>query len=104
MTPQSWKIAGLIAVAVAVILAIVAIVQAFFAVGRPVPVESPALDRVRVVGWIGAAALMRALVLAVLAGVAFFTGLACFFWSAMVEGRLQRAEIIERLAALRERE
>lgn len=55
-----------------------------------------------IAGRTGSAAPMRALVLAALAGVTFFSGLACVFWSAMVEGRLQRAGIIERLTALRE--
>lgn len=41
-----------------------------------------------------ASGLLRAVVFGVLAGVAFFTGLACFFWSVAVEARQQRAEII----------
>lgn len=46
--------------------------------------------------------LLRSVVFGVLAGVAFFSGLACFCWSAVVEARQQRAEIIsllERAAA-----
>lgn len=41
--------------------------------------------------------LLRSVVFGVLAGVAFFTGLACFFWSAVVEARGQRADIIRLL-------
>lgn len=41
--------------------------------------------------------LLRAVVFGVLAGVAFFTGLACFFWSAAVQARQQRAELIKLL-------
>jgi hypothetical protein len=40
------------------------------------------------------AGLLRYVVFGVVAGVAFFSGLACFFWSAVVEARQQRAEII----------
>lgn len=48
------------------------------------------------------AGLLRAVIFGVLAGVAFFTGLACFFWSAVVEAREQRAAILERLAGPRQ--
>lgn len=49
--------------------------------------------------------LLLSVLFGVLAGVAFFTGLACFFWSAMTEARQQRAEIVsglERLAGQRQ--
>ena len=104
MTPHSWKTAGLISLVVAVLLMIVAMLQAL-SYGRAAPIRL--LDpggTIGIVGRVDPAVFVRALVLAALAGVAFFTGLACFFWSAMVEGRLQRAEIIKRLAALGERD
>ena len=41
--------------------------------------------------------LMLGLVLAVLAGVAFFSGMACFFWGAMLDSRRRLAEILQSL-------
>lgn len=100
MSPLSWKVAGLIALVAAVPLAVLSIAQAFDAIGPATVVPTGRPESFR--DWTDLAALMRALVLAVLAGVAFFCGLACLFWGALAEGRLQRAEIIGRLAALRE--
>jgi hypothetical protein len=39
--------------------------------------------------------LMLGVVLAVLAGVAFFSGMACFFWGAMLDSRQRMAEILQ---------
>jgi hypothetical protein len=44
--------------------------------------------------------LLHSIIFGVLAGVAFFTGMACFFWSAVTEARQQRAEIISGLERL----
>ena len=41
--------------------------------------------------------LMLGVVLAVLAGVAFFSGMACFFWGAMLDSRHRMAEILQAL-------
>jgi hypothetical protein len=39
--------------------------------------------------------LMLGVVLAVLAAVAFFSGLACFFWGAMLDSRQRMAQILQ---------
>lgn len=41
--------------------------------------------------------LMLGIVLAVLAGVAFFSGMACFFWGAMADSRQRMTEILQSL-------
>jgi hypothetical protein len=41
--------------------------------------------------------LMLGVVLAVLVGVAFFSGMACFFWGAMLDSRQRMAEILQSL-------
>jgi hypothetical protein len=41
--------------------------------------------------------LMLGVVLAVLAGVTFFSGMACFFWGAMLDSRQRMAEILQSL-------
>jgi len=82
MAPRSWIIAGWVFVAAATGLAVAAIVQALDAV------NSPHGHRLVIYGlapvpWQAAAAeFVRGLICAVFAGVAFFTGLACFFWAA----------------------
>lgn len=43
------------------------------------------------------AELMGGFITAVLAGVAFFTGLASFFWAALLDSRQQLASILELL-------
>jgi hypothetical protein len=76
-----------------VVLAVVSLVLAFqgdtgLGVGPRIDivVPSPVVTQ--------ASGLLSAVVFGVVAGVAFFTGLACFFWSAAVEARQQRAEIV----------
>lgn len=44
-----------------------------------------------------AAELMRGFICAVLAGAAFFTGLACFFWGALLDSRQQMARVLDLL-------
>jgi hypothetical protein len=41
--------------------------------------------------------LLLGVVLAVLAGVAFFSGIACFFWGAMLDSRQRMARILQSL-------
>jgi hypothetical protein len=41
--------------------------------------------------------LMLGVILAVLAGVGFFSGIACFFWGAMLDSRQQMAQILQSL-------
>jgi hypothetical protein len=44
--------------------------------------------------------LILGVVLAVLAGVTFFSGIACFFWGAMLDSRQQMTQILQSLAGL----
>jgi hypothetical protein len=90
---QRWRVAGWLCLGLSVVLAAVSMVLAFrgdtgLAVGQRIDivVPSPVLTR--------ASGLLNAVVFGVLAGVAFFSGLTCFFWSAAVEARQQRAEIV----------
>lgn len=75
-----------------VVFAAVALVLAFQGPGGSLPVFA---DRIDIVA--PPTGPLRSVVFGVLSGVAFFTGLACFFWSAVVEARGQRAEIIRLL-------
>lgn len=92
MTPQRWIIAGWVLMAAVPVFGGVSLVQALDSVHhdmRILPVNPPpAVD---------AGQLLGAVILAVIAGVAFFSGLACFFWSAMLESRQQTARILEAL-------
>lgn len=99
MTPRRWTIGGWVCIAVAVGLAAAAVVQALDAVsvGAFRPLSAP---QVLFVGQGAPAELMRGLICAVLAGVAFFAGLACFFWGALLESRKQMARILELLQGL----
>ena len=81
-------------IAVAVVLAVVAAIQALDAASnihafQPLTNPQAILD--------APVQMMRALISAVLAGVAFFAGLACFFWGALLDSRQQMAGILEQL-------
>lgn len=82
-------------VGVSVVLAVVSLVLALR--GPSVPVFS--VERIDILTQ--PSGLLRSVVFGVLSGVAFFTGLACFFWSAAVEARAQRTEIIRLLGERR---
>jgi hypothetical protein len=95
MTPRHWFAAGWIFIIAAAALAVVAAVLALNAVSghnAQVFVGSPGItfaagqDSFR---------LLLGVVLAVLAGVAFFSGIACFFWGAMLDGRQRMAQILQ---------
>jgi hypothetical protein len=97
MTPQSWKGAGLVFLALAVLLVVAALITGLAALSpgaRPLiyPPITPTIP---------ALAVFRSVILGAFAGVAFFTGLACFAWSAMVESRHQRTTLLDELTALR---
>lgn len=96
---QRWKAAGWVCVGLAVVFAAVALVLAFRTGSEVPPVGVARIDLAPgpAVSLPGPLGLLRSVVFGVLAGVAFFTGLACFFWSAAVEARRQRAEIIRLL-------
>jgi hypothetical protein len=96
MTPRRWTIAGWACIAVAVVLAVAAIVQVEDAVRAPHPqLFNPAQTFSAALAAPGE--LMRGFISAVLAGVAFFTGLASFFWGALQASRKQMATILEQL-------
>jgi hypothetical protein len=92
---QRWQAAGWLCVGLAVVFAVVSLVLAFQGTA-PAPV---AVDRIAIVPSLATpTGLLRSIVFGVLAGVAFFTALTCFFWSAVVEARQQRTRIIELLS------
>ena len=95
MTPQRWQGAGILFLAVAAVGVVLALMTVLTATPTTTPTVTGLFD--------AAAAVLRAVVLGAFAGVAFFLGLASFVWSALVEARQQRAEIIAELTALRER-
>jgi hypothetical protein len=76
-------------IAAAAGLAIAAIIQALEAVNRSCgqPLVTSGLAGVTCQG--AGAEFVRGLICAVLAGVAFFSGLACFFWAAHVRSMQQ---------------
>jgi hypothetical protein len=83
MTPRSWIAAGWVFVVAAAGLAIAAIVEALDAVNSPYLSQRFAAYGLAPVPWRAAAAVfVRVIICAVFAGVAFFSGLACFFWAA----------------------
>jgi glycerol uptake facilitator-like aquaporin len=82
MTPRWWIAAGWVSIAAAAGLAVAAIVQALEAVDSTClqPLVTSGLASATCPG--AGAEFVRGLICAVLAGVAFFSGLACFFWAA----------------------
>lgn len=94
---QRWKTAGWVCVALCVVFAAVALALAFQDGGTQTFQIGIAFAQNPIVAQ--SSGVLRSVVFGVLAGVAFFTGLACFFWSAVVEARQQRAEIIRLLSA-----
>jgi protein-S-isoprenylcysteine O-methyltransferase Ste14 len=100
MTPQRWKGAGILFLAVAAVLVVLALVSLLTATPTaPQPMFVQLYQPVSV----SLFGVLRAVVLGAFAGVAFFLGLASFAWSALAEAKQQRAEILAELTALRER-
>lgn len=93
MTPHRWTIGGWACIVAAVALAVAAAVQALDAVS----VHTFTPSQIFSAGMAGPVELMRGFICAVASGVAFFTGLACFFWSALLDSRQQMARIVELL-------
>jgi hypothetical protein len=103
MTARSWIIAGWVSIAVTAGLAIAAIVQALGAVA-PGCVQPLATHGIVLFTCQGAAAeFVRGLICAVLAGVAFFSGLACFLWAAHLRSVQQVTRIGQSAAGARHR-
>jgi hypothetical protein len=102
MTPQRWKGAGIVFLAITVVLAIAALLSAY----GSVPPIAYGTSQYQIVpaGLFGLGpGLLRGVVLGCFAGVAFFVGLTCFLWSGVVEAKQQRAELLIELTALRAR-
>ena len=89
MTPRSWITAGWLSIAAAAGLAVAATAQALAAVSSAC-VQPPVTGGLtRFMCPAAGAELVRRLICAVLAGVAFFSGLACFFWAAHLRSMQQ---------------
>ena len=95
MTPRRWTVTGWALLVATVLLAVVSVSEAFDAI-KPAAVPPP-LPPAAKPTTIAVHTLLWAIVLGVLAGVAFFTGLACFFWSAAQQRRRRLDEILRRL-------
>jgi hypothetical protein len=96
MTVHRWIIAGWVFLTAAALLAVVSIWEAFDAF-QPVTAQPFGPDPGAAT--VAARVLLRAIVLGVLAGTAFFTGLACFFWEAARQRRERLDQILDRLEA-----
>jgi len=93
MPPRSWITAGWVSIAITAGLAIAAIVQVLGA-ANPACIQPLAANGAVHFTCQGAGAeFVRGLICAVLAGVAFFSGLACFFWAAHLRCMQQMAQI-----------
>jgi hypothetical protein len=103
MTPRSWITAGWVSIAATAGLAIAAIVQALDAVTPTCvqPLVTTGLLHLRCQG--ATAEFVRGLICAVLAGVAFFSGLACFFWAAHLRSVQQLTQARQSQARARHR-
>jgi hypothetical protein len=93
MTPRSWITAGWVSIAAAAGLAGAAITQTLDAVNPTCaqPFVTTGLIHFTCPG--AAAGFVRGLICAVLAGVAFFSGLACFFWAAHMRSMWQMMQL-----------
>jgi hypothetical protein len=89
MTARSWITAGWVSIAAAAGLAVAAIAQVLKAVSSTClqPLVTGGLGHIACPG--AGAEFVRGLICAVLAGVAFFSGLACFFWAAHLRSMQQ---------------
>ena len=103
MTPRSWITAGWVSIAAAAGLAVAAIIQALAAVNPTCaqPFVTNGLVHFTCPG--AAAGFVRGLICAVLAGAAFFSGLACFFWAAHLRSMQQTMQIRQSPAGTRHR-
>jgi hypothetical protein len=96
MTPRHWFVAGWLFIVATAGLAIAGAVLVLNAVSSGFQVY-PASSQIVINPSQTPFGLMLGVVLAVLAGVAFFSGLACFFWGAMLDSRQRMTEILRLL-------
>lgn len=103
MAARSWIIAGWLSIAATAGLAIAAIAQALDAVTATCvrPLVTHGLVPFTCQG--AGAEFVRGLICAVLAGVAFFSGLACFLWAAHLRSVQQMTRIGQSQAGTRHR-
>lgn len=103
MTSRLWITAGWVSIAAAVGLAVAAIAQALGAVDStcPQPLAAGGLAQLTCPG--AGAEFVRGLICAVLAGVGFFSGLACFFWAAHLRSLQQVRAGVQSPAGARHR-
>jgi hypothetical protein len=93
MLPRSWITAGWVSIAITAGLAFTAIVQVLEAASPACIQPLAATGAVHFTCQGAGAEFARGLICAVLAGVAFFSGLACFFWAAHLRCMQQMARI-----------
>jgi hypothetical protein len=96
MTPRHWFVAGWLFIAATAGLAVAGAVLVLTAVSGGFRVYPASLQVIFSSSW-NPSGFLLGLVLAVLAGVAFFSGMACFFWGAMLDSRQRMAEILQSL-------
>jgi len=96
MMPRHWFVAGWLFIAATAGLAIAGGVLVLNSVSRGLQFY-PASSQIVFSPNQTPFDLMLGVVLAVLAGVAFFSGMACFFWGAMLDSRQRMAEILQAL-------
>jgi hypothetical protein len=96
MTPRHWLVAGWLFIVATAGLAVAGAVLVLNAVSGGIQVYP---DSAQIVFSPSRTpfGLVLGLVLAVLAGVAFFSGIACFFWGALSDSRQRMAEILQSL-------
>lgn len=97
MTPYRWNIAGWAFLIATVVLGVVSAVLALDAVSG-VRLLVPGISIVGPVGY-SPVEFLSGVICGVLAGMTFFSGLACFFWSALLTSRRQLARILESIRA-----
>jgi glycerol uptake facilitator-like aquaporin len=103
MTPRSWITAGWVSIAAAAGLAVAAITQALDAVNPTCVQPSVTTGLIHFTCPGAAAGFVHGLICAVLAGAAFFSGLACFFWAAHLRSMGQMMQIRQSPARTRHR-
>jgi hypothetical protein len=96
MMPRHWFVAGWLFIAATAGLAVAGGVLVLNAVSGGFQVY-PASSQIIIDPSHTPFGLMLGVVLAVLAGVAFFSGMACFFWGAMLDSRQRMTEILQAL-------
>lgn len=96
MTPRRWFVAGWLFLIAAAGLAVSGATLALAATDGLYVQPDTVPGNVLPVGP-DTAELMIGVILAVLAGVAFFSGLACFFWGATLDSRQRMEQILQSL-------